>query len=84
MRLANDFKDKKCARCFQPLQHGSTIDAVYRTVNGITAVVLRKANASLQRRKSNRTWRRADPFLTYARLGRDLLLTGMKEKDRYT
>ena len=29
MRLANDIKDQKCARCFQPLQHGHTIDAVY-------------------------------------------------------
>jgi len=29
VRLASDFRDKKCARCFQPLQHGSTIDAVY-------------------------------------------------------
>ena len=29
MRLASDFKDQKCARCFQPLQHGYTIDAVY-------------------------------------------------------
>ena len=29
MRLANDFKDQKCARCFQPMHHGSTIDAVY-------------------------------------------------------
>jgi RNase P subunit RPR2 len=29
VRLANDFKDQKCARCFQPLHHGSTIDAVY-------------------------------------------------------
>jgi hypothetical protein len=29
VRLANDFKYQKCARCFQPLQHGSTIDAVY-------------------------------------------------------
>ena len=29
VRLANDLKDKKCARCFQPIQHGDTIDAVY-------------------------------------------------------
>jgi RNase P subunit RPR2 len=29
VRLANDIKDQKCARCFQPLQHGHTIDAVY-------------------------------------------------------
>lgn len=29
MRLANDFKDQKCARCFHPMHHGSTIDAVY-------------------------------------------------------
>ena len=29
MRLANDCKDQKCARCFQPMHHGSTIDAVY-------------------------------------------------------
>ena len=29
MRLGNDFKYQKCARCFQPLQHGYTIDAVY-------------------------------------------------------
>ena len=29
MRLANDFKDQKCVRCFQPLHRGSTIDAVY-------------------------------------------------------
>ena len=29
VRLSSDFRDKKCARCFQPLQHGSTIDAVY-------------------------------------------------------
>ena len=27
--LANDFKDKKCARCFQPIEHGHTVDAVY-------------------------------------------------------
>jgi hypothetical protein len=29
VRLASDFKDKECARCFQPMQHGSTIAAVY-------------------------------------------------------
>jgi hypothetical protein len=29
VRLASDFKDQKCARCFQPLQHSATIDAVY-------------------------------------------------------
>jgi hypothetical protein len=29
VRLANDFKDQKGARCFQPLQHGHTIDAIY-------------------------------------------------------
>ena len=29
LKLANNFKDQKCARCFQPMQHGYTIDAVY-------------------------------------------------------
>jgi hypothetical protein len=29
VRLANDCKDQKCARCFQPIQHGGTIDALY-------------------------------------------------------
>jgi hypothetical protein len=29
VRLVNDFEDQKCARCFQPLQYGHTIDAVY-------------------------------------------------------
>jgi hypothetical protein len=29
VRLANDLQDQKCARCFQPLQHGETINAVY-------------------------------------------------------
>ena len=27
--LDNDFKDKKCARCFQSIEHGHTVDAVY-------------------------------------------------------
>jgi RNase P subunit RPR2 len=29
VRLANEFKDQKCARCFHPLPHGSTMDVVY-------------------------------------------------------
>ena len=43
VRLASDIRDKKCARCFQPLQHGHTIDAVYEDGDCITGVVLRKA-----------------------------------------
>ena len=29
VKLVNDFKHQKCARCFQPIQHGHIIDAVY-------------------------------------------------------